>query len=161
MFDFPALRKFMSRADFSFVFDALHAVTGAYAGPLFVDELGGKAVRQAAGTGCAWPANLGAPCVHQACVQAASSQRQHAPSPGTPYRLPCPALNTSIPWPFPTPPQDSIRNGVPLEDFGGGHPDPNLTYAHDLVELMWSDKAPVFGAASGEACGLGGAAGRA
>jgi phosphoglucomutase len=28
---------------------------------------------------------------------------------------------------------DSIRNGTPLPDFGGGHPDPNLTYAHDLV----------------------------
>ena len=40
------------------------------------------------------------------------------------------------------------RNGVPLEDFGGGHPDPNLTYAHELVELQWSDKAADFGAAS-------------
>ena len=40
------------------------------------------------------------------------------------------------------------RNGVPKEDFGGGHPDPNLTYAHDLVELCWSDKGPDFGAAS-------------
>jgi phosphoglucomutase len=28
---------------------------------------------------------------------------------------------------------DSIKNGVALPDFGGGHPDPNLTYAHDLV----------------------------
>ena len=37
--------------------------------------------------------------------------------------------------------QPSCRNGVPLEDFGGGHPDPNLTYAHDLVELQWSDQA--------------------
>ena len=45
--------------------------------------------------------------------------------------------------------QDSLHNAVPLEDFGGGHPDPNLTYAHELVEVMWSDKAPVFGAASG------------
>src|SRR6185369_11598957 len=27
----------------------------------------------------------------------------------------------------------TVHNGVPLEDFGGGHPDPNLTYAHDLV----------------------------
>lgn len=25
---------------------------------------------------------------------------------------------------------------VPKEDFGGGHPDPNLTYAHDLVDSM-------------------------
>ena len=37
---------------------------------------------------------------------------------------------------------------MPKEDFGGGHPDPNLTYAHDLVELCWSDKGPDFGAAS-------------
>ncbi len=42
----------------------------------------------------------------------------------------------------------SVMNGVPLEDFGGGHPDPNLTYAHDLVEIMYGDNAPDFGAAS-------------
>ena len=42
----------------------------------------------------------------------------------------------------------ACRNGKPLEDFGGIHPDPNLTYAHDLVELMWKDSAPAFGAAS-------------
>lgn len=45
-------------------------------------------------------------------------------------------------------PADSLMNAVPLEDFGGGHPDPNLTYAHDLVEIMYGDKAPDFGAAS-------------
>lgn len=28
---------------------------------------------------------------------------------------------------------DSIVNATPLPDFGGGHPDPNLAYAHDLV----------------------------
>jgi len=27
-------------------------------------------------------------------------------------------------------------NVIPLEDFGGHHPDPNLTYAADLVEAM-------------------------
>jgi phosphoglucomutase len=42
----------------------------------------------------------------------------------------------------------SVMNGVPLEDFGGGHPDPNLTYAHDLVEIMYGNDAPDFGAAS-------------
>ncbi|KPQ39070.1 MAG: phosphoglucomutase Pgm [Phormidium sp. OSCR] len=42
----------------------------------------------------------------------------------------------------------SVQNGTPLEDFGGGHPDPNLVYAHDLVELMFGDNAPDFGAAS-------------
>lgn len=86
VFDFPALRAFLGRSDFSFVFDALHAVTGAYAAPLFVKELGA--------------------------------------------------------------PESCLRNAVPLEDFGGGHPDPNLTYAHDLVEAMWADGAPDFGAAS-------------
>ena len=42
----------------------------------------------------------------------------------------------------------SVMNFVPLEDFGGGHPDPNLTYAHELVEIMYGDNAPEFGAAS-------------
>ena len=45
-------------------------------------------------------------------------------------------------------PAESVMNAVPLEDFGGGHPDPNLTYAHDLVEIMYGDNAPDFGAAS-------------
>jgi phosphoglucomutase len=27
-------------------------------------------------------------------------------------------------------------NCDPKEDFGGGHPDPNLTYAHDLVAKL-------------------------
>jgi len=43
---------------------------------------------------------------------------------------------------------NSVMNAVPLEDFGGGHPDPNLTYAHELVEIMYGEKAPDFGAAS-------------
>lgn len=42
----------------------------------------------------------------------------------------------------------TVFNGKPLEDFGGGHPDPNLVYAHDLVELLFGDRAPDFGAAS-------------
>ena len=45
-------------------------------------------------------------------------------------------------------PAGTVRNGKPLEDFGGGHPDPNLVYAHDLVEVMYGDNAPAFGAAS-------------
>jgi phosphoglucomutase len=45
-------------------------------------------------------------------------------------------------------PQSSVMNATPLEDFGGGHPDPNLTYAHDLVEIMFGGEAPDFGAAS-------------
>jgi phosphoglucomutase len=86
VFDFPAIKALVSRSDFSLVFDAMHAVTGAYAHPILVGELGAS--------------------------------------------------------------PDSVLNGVPKEDFGGGHPDPNLTYAHELVELMWKDDAPVLGAAS-------------
>lgn len=55
-------------------------------------------------------------------------------------------------------PPSSLLNAEPKEDFGGGHPDPNLTYAHALVERMGltadgsiSDKQaegiPAFGAA--------------
>ena len=74
VFDFPAIKALLARPDFTMTFDAMHAVTGAYAGPILVDSLGAD------------PA--------------------------------------------------SILNGVPKEDFGGGHPDPNLTYAHDLVARM-------------------------
>ncbi len=42
----------------------------------------------------------------------------------------------------------SVVNAAPLPDFGGLHPDPNLVYAKDLVDLMFSDKAPDFGAAN-------------
>ncbi|MFQ5487151.1 MAG: alpha-D-glucose phosphate-specific phosphoglucomutase, partial [Gammaproteobacteria bacterium] len=42
----------------------------------------------------------------------------------------------------------SVINGTPLPDFGGGHPDPNLTYAKELVEIMNDISAPDFGAAS-------------
>ncbi len=42
----------------------------------------------------------------------------------------------------------SVVNAVPLPDFGGLHPDPNLIYAQELVDLMFSEKAPDFGAAN-------------
>ena len=42
----------------------------------------------------------------------------------------------------------TVINGEPLEDFGGGHPDPNLVYAKSLVDIMFGDSAPDFGAAS-------------
>lgn len=45
-------------------------------------------------------------------------------------------------------PAGTVIHGEPLEDFGGGHPDPNLVYAHDLVEILFGDNAPDFGAAS-------------
>lgn len=45
-------------------------------------------------------------------------------------------------------PQGSVFNAVPLEDFGGGHPDPNLAHAHELAEIMLGENPPVFGAAS-------------
>ncbi|KAJ7970043.1 phosphoglucomutase [Quillaja saponaria] len=86
VFDFQLIKSLLSRPDFRFVFDAMHAVTGAYAKPIFVDKLGAS--------------------------------------------------------------PDSISNGVPLEDFGHGHPDPNLTYAKDLVNILYADNGPDFGAAS-------------
>lgn len=39
-FDFPRLKSLMARPDFSFVFDGMHGVAGAYASRVFVDELG-------------------------------------------------------------------------------------------------------------------------
>ena len=45
-------------------------------------------------------------------------------------------------------PPDTLMNAEPKEDFGGGHPDPNLVYARELVEVMFGANAPDFGAAS-------------
>ena len=42
----------------------------------------------------------------------------------------------------------TVRNGTPLPDFGGHHPDPNLVHAHELYETMMAPDAPDFGAAS-------------
>ena len=42
----------------------------------------------------------------------------------------------------------TVINGVPLPDFGGGHPDPNPIWAAELMTVMMSDAAPDFGAAS-------------
>ncbi|KAG8382729.1 hypothetical protein BUALT_Bualt05G0107600 [Buddleja alternifolia] len=49
--------------------------------------------------------------------------------------------------------ESSLINCVPKEDFGGGHPDPNLTYAKELVARMGLGKTneqdpPEFGAAA-------------
>ncbi|KAI9070984.1 hypothetical protein K1719_047054 [Acacia pycnantha] len=86
VFDFQLIKILLSRLDFRFAFDAMHAITGAYAKPIFVDKLGAS--------------------------------------------------------------PESILNGVPLEDFGLGHPDPNLTYAKELVDIMYGENGPDFGAAS-------------
>ncbi len=45
-------------------------------------------------------------------------------------------------------PAGTVINAEPLPDFGGGHPDPNLTYAAELVAELFGDHAPDFGAAS-------------
>ncbi len=45
-------------------------------------------------------------------------------------------------------PVGTVVNGEPLEDFGGGHPDPNLTWARELVAALSGPDAPDFGAAS-------------
>ena len=45
-------------------------------------------------------------------------------------------------------PEGTCVNFVPLPDFGGHHPDPNLVYAKDLYDLLMSPDGPDFGAAS-------------
>lgn len=43
----------------------------------------------------------------------------------------------------------AVINGKPLEDFGGGHPDPNLAHTQELVSLLNAGPdSPGFGAAS-------------
>lgn len=44
--------------------------------------------------------------------------------------------------------EGTVINGTPLPDFGGGHPDPNPIWAKTLMDEMYSDNAPDFGAAS-------------
>ena len=86
VFDFDLITSLVTRSDFKMKFDAMHAITGAYARPILVDVLGADP---------------------SSCV-----------------------------------------NDDPKEDFAGGHPDPNLTYAEELVKTMYSADAPDFGAAS-------------
>ncbi len=45
-------------------------------------------------------------------------------------------------------PAGTVRNGTPLPDFGKGHPDPNPVWAKELMDAMFADDAPDFGAAS-------------
>ena len=45
-------------------------------------------------------------------------------------------------------PAGTVRNGTPLPDFGGHHPDPNMVHAKALFDLMFGAGAPDFGAAS-------------
>ncbi|KAI4373206.1 hypothetical protein MLD38_011359 [Melastoma candidum] len=83
IFDFESIRKLLSSPKFTFCYDALHGVAGAYANRIFVEELGAQ--------------------------------------------------------------ESSLLNCVPKEDFGGGHPDPNLTYAKELVARMGLGKSSVAG----------------
>jgi len=45
-------------------------------------------------------------------------------------------------------PAGTVVNAVPLEDFGGLHPDPNPVNAEDLIAHMFAEDAPDMGAAS-------------
>lgn len=42
----------------------------------------------------------------------------------------------------------SVINFIPLENFGGNHPDPNMAHAKELTSIMFSNQSPTFGAAS-------------
>jgi phosphoglucomutase len=44
--------------------------------------------------------------------------------------------------------EGSVIRAKPLPDFGGGHPDPNLSHASELLARMNGDAPPDFGAAS-------------
>lgn len=45
-------------------------------------------------------------------------------------------------------PRGTVTHEVPLPDFGGMHPDPNPTWAHELMAEMMAEDGPDFGAAS-------------
>ena len=45
-------------------------------------------------------------------------------------------------------PEGSVVRGTPLQDFGGGHPDPNLAHAPELLRQLSGADAADFGAAS-------------
>ncbi|MEP2781917.1 MAG: alpha-D-glucose phosphate-specific phosphoglucomutase [Pseudoruegeria sp.] len=45
-------------------------------------------------------------------------------------------------------PAGTVINAIPLEDFGGGHPDPNPVWAKELMDIMSGETTPDFGAAS-------------
>lgn len=45
-------------------------------------------------------------------------------------------------------PAKTVIRGKPLPDFGGDHPDPNLAHAKKLVDALFKDNGPDFGAAS-------------
>ena len=45
-------------------------------------------------------------------------------------------------------PEGSVMRGLPMQDFGGGHPDPNLAHATELQRRMTGSAAADFGAAS-------------
>lgn len=47
-------------------------------------------------------------------------------------------------------PESTIQNATPLPDFGGLHPDPNLTYARTLVEKVDSQKITLGAASDGD-----------
>ncbi|EJF76206.1 alpha-D-glucose phosphate-specific phosphoglucomutase [Bartonella alsatica] len=44
--------------------------------------------------------------------------------------------------------EGTVINSVPLPDFGGRHPDPNLVYAKGLYNFLMSEQSPDLGAAS-------------
>ncbi|KAJ2778859.1 hypothetical protein H4R18_004346, partial [Coemansia javaensis] len=47
-------------------------------------------------------------------------------------------------------PEACLDQCTPLEDFGGSHPDPNLTYAHRLVERVAAERITLGAASDGD-----------
>ncbi|KAG5456842.1 MAG: hypothetical protein BJ554DRAFT_3301 [Olpidium bornovanus] len=118
IFDFPKIKKFFAEnKNFRVLFDGMHGVTGPYARRLFLEELN---LPQSSVMNCTPSPNFNGKDVDLSVSFVGQSRALLMA-----YR-PLPAPNKQIP---------------------GGHPDPNLTYAHELVERVEKEGID-FGAAS-------------
>jgi phosphoglucomutase len=151
LFDFAAIRELFN-GGFRIRFDAMHAVTGPYAREILVNRLGAPSTRYwqsqpFAGEGAMQPLPHSSAPPHRVVAAPSTRYWQSQPFAGEGAMQPLPH-SSALPHRVVAAPADSMMNAVPLPDFGGGHPDPNLTYAHELVEVLYGEDAPDFGAAS-------------
>ncbi|KXS31587.1 MAG: Phosphoglucomutase/phosphomannomutase alpha/beta/alpha domain I [Candidatus Gallionella acididurans] len=151
LFDFAAIRELFN-GGFRIRFDAMHAVTGPYAREILVNRLGAPSTRYwqsqpFAGEGAMQPLPHSSAPPHRVVAAPSTRYWQSQPFAGEGAMQPLPH-SSAPPHRVVAAPADSMMNAVPLPDFGGGHPDPNLTYAHELVEVLYGEDAPDFGAAS-------------
>jgi len=116
VFDFDALRTFLARPDFRMIYDALSG--GACDGHGCADA------------GCSAPRKLTLP--EHSCSLAHQSPRQiYAAWTAVAGVYAQKILSGTLGVP-----STGLANCEPKPDFGGHHPDPNLTYASELVKAM-------------------------